>query len=214
MVSFPEARHLAEGLVGQPTYANVSKISLQQSQSSNNRKQPVPSAQVSAGRTHEGPTPTPGASPGLSRSFPSGPRSTPRSSPRRLIQLNTDNGKDVIQRPIHQDPIPEYSLQVRNLREKLRHKFKENFGGHWKSPRNGNEELGAAEETPAKIAATETDSESEDFLSNTVNSDMSSGEEDPMDHNPPILPPQTEQKAHGIANTHTSIYLRLKSADS
>ena len=63
------------------------------------------------------------------------------------------------------------------------------------------EELGAAEETPAKIAATETDSESEDFLSNTVNSDMSSGEEDPMDHNPPILPPQTEQKVRGTANT-------------
>ena len=32
---------------------------------------------------------------------------------------------------------------------------------------------------------------------------MSSGEEDLMDHNPPILPPQAEQKALGSANTST-----------
>ena len=34
-LTFPEARRIAEGLVGQPTYANVSKISQQQSQPSN-----------------------------------------------------------------------------------------------------------------------------------------------------------------------------------
>ena len=38
VVTFPKARRLAEGLLGQPTYANVSKMSLQQSQPSNNRK--------------------------------------------------------------------------------------------------------------------------------------------------------------------------------
>ena len=177
-------------------------ILLLQSQSSGNRKQPVPSAQVSTGRTHEGPTPTPGASPGPSRSFPTGPRSTPRSSPRRRIQLNTDDGMDVIRRPIHHDPFPEYSLQVRNLREKLKAQTQRELRGQLEeSKKRKQEELGAAEETPAKIAATETDSESEDFLFNTVNSDMSNGEEDPMDHNPPVLPPQMEQMACGSANT-------------
>ena len=71
------------------------------------------------------------------------------------------------------------------------------------SKKRKQEELGAAEETPAKIAATAIDSESEDFLSNTVNSDISSGEEDPTDQPPPILPPQTEQKARGTASTFT-----------
>ena len=66
------------------------------------------------------------------------------------------------------------------------------------SKKRKQEGLGVAEEIPVKIAATETDSESEDFLSNTVNSGMSSGEEDPMDHNPPILPPQTDYRPAGL----------------
>ena len=48
------------------------------------------------------------------------------------------------------------------------------------SKKRKHEELGADEETPAKVAATETDSETEDYFSNIVNSDMSNGEEDPM----------------------------------
>ena len=66
------------------------------------------------------------------------------------------------------------------------------------------EQLGADEETLAKIPATETDSESEDFLSNTANSEISSVEEEPMDQHPPILPPLTKQKALGTANTSKS----------
>ena len=62
------------------------------------------------------------------------------------------------------------------------------------------EELGADEETPAKIPAIRTYSESEDFLSNTANSEISSGEEDPMDQHPQILLPQTEQNA--VPQTH------------
>ena len=62
-------------------------------------------------------------------------------------------------------------------------------------------ELGAAEETPAKIAATETDSEYEDFFSNTTNFEISIWEGDPMDQHPPVFPPQIEQKAHSTANT-------------
>ena len=65
------------------------------------------------------------------------------------------------------------------------------------------EVLGADKESPAKMPVTKTDSESEDFLSNTVNSEISRGEEDPMDQHPPIIPPQTEQKACGTANTST-----------
>ena len=79
-VTFPEARRIAEGLVGQPTYANVSKISLQQSQPSNNPKQSVHTAQTSADTTQAGPRSTPYASHGPSRSSPTGPRSTPQSS--------------------------------------------------------------------------------------------------------------------------------------
>ena len=65
------------------------------------------------------------------------------------------------------------------------------------------EELVADEETPAKISATETDSVPADFLSNTTNSEMSSGKDDPMDQHPSILPPETEQKARSTANSST-----------
>ena len=67
-VTFPEARRIAEGLVGQPTYANVSKISLQQSQPSNNLKQLVHTAQTSTGTNEEGLRSAPHASPEPSRS--------------------------------------------------------------------------------------------------------------------------------------------------
>ena len=119
-LTFPEARRIAEGLVGQPTYANVSKISLQQSQPLNNQNQSVPSAPASTRKTQEGPRPTAYGSPGPSRSSPTGPRSTPRTSPRRRIQLETEDGTDVIRRSNHHDPFPEYSLRVRNLQEKLK----------------------------------------------------------------------------------------------
>ena len=49
-VTFPETGRIAEGLVGQPTYANVSKILLQQSQPSNNLKQLVHPAPTSSER--------------------------------------------------------------------------------------------------------------------------------------------------------------------
>ena len=63
-----------------------------------------------------------------------------------------------------------------------------------------NEELGADEVFPAKTVAAETDAESGDFLSNTANSEISSGEEDPMDQHPQILLPQAEQNA--VPQTH------------
>ena len=68
------------------------------------------------------------------------------------------------------------------------------------------EELGADEETPGKIPATETDSEYGDFFSNTANSEISSRGDDPMDQHPTILPKQTEQNTHSIANTSTSTH--------
>ena len=120
VVTFPKARRVAEGLLGQPTNENVRKISLQKSQPSNNQNQLVPSAPASTRRTQEGPRPTAYGSPGPSRSSPTGPRSTPRTSPRRRIQLETEDGTDVIRRPIHHDPFPEYSLRVRHLKDKLK----------------------------------------------------------------------------------------------
>ena len=66
------------------------------------------------------------------------------------------------------------------------------------------EEQQVDEETPAKIAATETDSESEDFLSNTVNSEISSGEEDPMDHQTTLPLTPREQTAPRSANSSTN----------
>ena len=51
--TFPEARRIAVGLLGPPTYANVSKISLQLSQPLNSGKQPVPIAQASIGRAQK-----------------------------------------------------------------------------------------------------------------------------------------------------------------
>ena len=66
------------------------------------------------------------------------------------------------------------------------------------------EEQQVDEGTPAKIAATKTDSESEDFLSNTVNSEISSGEEDPMDHQPTLPLTQREQTAPRSANSSTN----------
>ena len=91
---------------------------------------------------------------------------------------------------------------MRNFRDKFKLKTQRTSRGKWKSPKEkGQEELGADEETPAKIPATETGSESEDYLSNfnTANSEISSWEEDPMDQHPPILPLQT----HGTTNTST-----------
>ena len=204
-VTFPEARRIAEGLVGQPTYANVSKISLQQSQPSNNPKQSVHTAQTSTDTTLAGPRSTPLASHGPSRSSPTGPRSAPRSSPRRRIHLDTDDGSDVIRRPFHHDPFPEYSLKVRNLRESLRAKtLKELQAQEEETKKRKQQDEEADVGTPAKVPATENDSEYEDFFNNTANSEISSGEEDPMDQHPTKLPPETEEEAHSIAHTSTN----------
>ena len=115
---------------GQPTYANVSKISLQQCQRSNYLKQfvTVHVAQTSTGRIQEGPRSRPQASPGPSRSSSTWLRFTSRSSPRLQIQLYTEDGTDVIQRPIHVEPFPENSLQVTDLRENFRHKLRRTSG--------------------------------------------------------------------------------------
>ena len=91
------------------------------------------------------------------------------------------------------------------------YKLEENFGGKWKSPRKGNKKkLGENEETPSKIAATETDSESEDFLSNTVNSDMSSGEEDPQINILQFfLHKQSKRPAALLTHPHALLHLHL-----
>ena len=46
-VTFPEARRIAEGLLGRPKYANASKTSLQRSQQSNDLKQSLNPAPTS-----------------------------------------------------------------------------------------------------------------------------------------------------------------------
>ena len=68
------------------------------------------------------------------------------------------------------------------------------------------EELGGDEETPAKMPTTKTDRESEDFLSNTVNSEISSEEEDPMDQHPPI---HKQSKRPTVLQTHPQALLHV-----
>ena len=187
VVTFPEARRIAEGLVGQPTYANVSKISLQQSQPSNNPKQSVHTAQTSTGTTLAGPRSTPHASHGPSRSSPTGPRSSPRSSQRHRIQLNNSDGSNVISRPRYDDNFSELFAKIN--RTDLLEKHEAQLTETRKRKTSGQTE---EDKTPAKVQATETDSEIED-------SEMDSGED--LLELPPIPTQQTEENTIPIPTT-------------
>ena len=92
---------------------------------------------------------------------------------------------------------------MRDLQEKLKVQTQRELQGQMEeSKKRKQEELGADKETPAEIPVTETDSEFENFLSNTVNSDMSSGE-DPTDQH------SSTNRAKGLAGLLTNPWALL-----
>ena len=198
-VTFPEARRIAEGLIGNPSYANVAKKPVQQSPPVNNSEQPHTSSGTTreeprtTTRTTSGPsssTPTeprsPKSNPRQTRSTPTGPRSSPRSSPRRKIQLNTSDGSDTIRRPRYQDNFSELFAKIN--RQDLLEKHETQLTETRKRKTSGQNE---DEEISAKVQATETDPYFEDWYNNTAHSEMYS-EEDLLPLPPTTTPPEEE----------------------
>ena len=100
--------------------------------------------------------------------------------------MNTSDGTDVISRPRYQDKFSELFAKINSedLLEKHEKQLLESRKRKTSEPRD--------EETSAKIQATETDPDFEDWYNNTAHSEMHSEGEDLLEL-PPVTQPEEEK---------------------